>query len=85
MGENFDETSISANKKGGRRNAELAILDIVERLSLNEDKMAQHIDVLNEAERMDIPRDKAEDIIDALNRKGTLLRPRGYDYLQRGI
>ena len=83
MGENYDETSIASNKKGSRRNDELTILDIVERLSVNGDGRAQQTDVLNEAERMKIPRAKAEDIIDSLNRSGTLIRPTGYDYLQK--
>ncbi|RJU95228.1 MAG: AAA family ATPase [Candidatus Poseidoniales archaeon] len=82
MGENFDETAVQANKKGGARHAERTILDIIDRFQKNGGGVAQLLDVINEAERENIPRAKAEEIIEKLNQNGRLMRPNGYDTLQ---
>ena len=82
MGENFDETAMQANKKGGARHAERTILDIIDRFQKNGGGVAQLLDVINEAERENIPRSKAEEIIEKLNQNGRLMRPNGYDTLQ---
>jgi DNA replicative helicase MCM subunit Mcm2 (Cdc46/Mcm family) len=82
MGENFDETAMQSNKKGGARHAERTILDIIDRFQKNGGGVAQLLDVINEAERENIPRSKAEEIIEKLNQNGRLMRPNGYDTLQ---
>ena len=84
MGENYDETANASGKKGSARHADRTIIDIVERLSTNSGQgHAQLIDVFNEAERAGISRDKAETVIEKLNNDGILMRPIGYDTLQR--
>ena len=84
MGDNFDETANESGRKGSARHADRTILDIVERLTANGGQgYAQLLDVINEAEREGISRDKAETVIEKLNNDGILMRPIGYDTLQR--
>ncbi|MDA0648898.1 MAG: minichromosome maintenance protein MCM [archaeon] len=75
MGEDFDETSTYAGKKGTVRNKERTIRDIVSTLQNDGDGVVNSIDVYNEAEKVGIDRNNAETIIEKLVLNGTLMRP----------
>jgi replicative DNA helicase Mcm len=75
MGEDFDETSTYAGKKGSVRNKERTIRDIVLTLQNDGDGVVNSIDVYNEAEKVGIDRNTAETIIEKLVLNGTLMRP----------
>ncbi|MDE0857058.1 MAG: minichromosome maintenance protein MCM [Candidatus Poseidoniaceae archaeon] len=79
MGANFDETAMHTGKKGGARNREKLMFDIVSTLAVDNGGVAQHNDVLNEAERHKIDRSRAEDILEKFHRDGKMFRPSGYD------
>ena len=80
MGDSFDENTIVTGKKGGTRNRERIILEIVERMCREMGGDVELNVVLNEAERMEINRPIAEDIIDRHVTAGTMFRP-SYDSL----
>ena len=80
MGDSFDETTMNSGKKGGTRNRERIILEIVERMCQEMGGDVELNIVLNEAERMEINRPIAEDIIDRHVTAGTMFRP-SYDSL----
>ncbi len=75
MGEDFDETSTYAGKKGSVRNKEKAIRDIVSTLQNDGNGIANSIDVYNEADKLGIDRNNAETRIEKLVLNGTLMRP----------
>ncbi len=86
MGENFDETALHTGKKAGARNNERILLDIIGDLqsaSTDNIKVASLIDIFNEAQNHNIDRNKVEDMIEKMIREGRLMRPRGYDSIQK--
>ena len=46
-------------------------------------KVANLIDIFNEAQNNNIDRNKVEDMIEKMIREGRLMRPRGYDTIQK--
>ena len=86
MGENFDETALHTGKKATARNSERILLDIIGDLqaaSTDNIKVANIIDIFNEAQNHNIDRNKVEDMIEKMIREGRLMRPRGYDSIQK--
>ena len=86
MGENFDETALHTGKKAGARNSERILLDIIGDLqaaSTDNIKVASLIDIFNEAQSHNIDRTKVEDMIEKMIREGRLMRPRGYESIQK--
>lgn len=86
MGENFDETALHTGKKATARNSERILLDIIGDLqaaSTDNIKVANLIDIFNEAQSHNIDRSKVEDMIEKMIREGRLMRPRGYDSIQK--
>ena len=86
MGENFDETALHTGKKATARNSERILLDIIGDLqaaSTDNIKVANIIDIFNEAQSHNIDRSKVEDMIEKMIREGRLMRPRGYDSIQK--
>ena len=86
MGENFDETALHTGKKAGARNSERILLDIIGDLqaaSTDNIKVASLIDIFNEAQSHNIDRNKVEDMIEKMIREGRLMRPRGYESIQK--
>lgn len=86
MGENFDETALHTGKKATARNSERILLDIIGDLqaaSTDNLKVANLIDIFNEAQNNNIDRNKVEDMIEKMIREGRLMRPRGYDTIQK--
>ncbi len=86
MGENFDETALHTGKKATARNSERILLDIIADLqaaSTDNIKVANIIDIFNEAQSHNIDRSKVEDMIEKMIREGRLMRPRGYDSIQK--
>lgn len=86
MGENFDETALHTGKKATARNSERILLDIIGDLqaaSTDNIKVANLIDIFNEAQNNNIDRNKVEDMIEKMIREGRLMRPRGYDSIQK--
>ena len=86
MGENFDETALHTGKKATARNSERILLDIIGDLqaaSTDNIKVANLIDIFNEAQSNNIDRSKVEDMIEKMIREGRLMRPRGYDSIQK--
>ena len=69
-------------RRGGVRNREKLIMEIVAELATINGGIAQLQDVFNEAERYDLDRSTAEDVIERLCQHGRMLRPSGYDTLQ---
>ena len=81
MGEDFDETSNYAGKKGSVRNRERIIKEIISRLQNEGDgQNALRIDVINETEKAGITKAVTEDIIEKLLRMGDLYSP-NYEHL----